>query len=283
MPVILVTGATGTVGREVVAQLLAAGQPVRGMTRYPAKVKFDPRVEVVQGDFADADSLAKAVNGTDRVFSLALGPQTGAHERALAAAAKKEGVLQIVKLGAMGGDGETRNAIRRWHEEGEQAVRDSGIPWTVVRPGRFMSNALHWRESIQRQGKVFSNYGDGKLPSVHPRDIAAVAVRALTSEDYFGRALEVTGPVALSIAEEVAILSNALAKPIEFVSITDEAARKDMERANMPAYIIDGLLPFAEFVRSGKAARVFPTVEEVTGRPALSFAEWAREHAPAFQ
>jgi uncharacterized protein YbjT (DUF2867 family) len=283
MPVILVTGATGTVGREVVAQLLAAGQPVRGMTRYPAKVKFDPRVEVVQGDFADADSLAKAVNGTDRVFSLALGPQTGAHERALAAAAKKEGVLQIVKLGAMGGDGETRNAIRRWHEEGEQAVMDSGIPWTVVRPGRFMSNALHWRESIRRQGKVFSNYGDGKLPSVHPRDIAAVAVRALTSEDYFGRALEVTGPVALSIAEEVAILSNALAKPIEFVSITDEAARKDMERANMPAYIIDGLLPFAEFVRSGKAARVFPTVEEVTGRPALSFAEWAREHAPAFQ
>jgi (4-alkanoyl-5-oxo-2,5-dihydrofuran-3-yl)methyl phosphate reductase len=163
------------------------------------------------------------------------------------------------------------------------AIRDSGIPWTVVRPGRFMSNALHWRESIRRQGKVFSNYGDGKLPSVHPRDIAAVAVRALTSEDYFGKALEVTGPVALSIAEEVAILSNALGMPIEYVSITDQAARQDMERANMPAYIIDGLLPFAEFVRSGKAARVFPTVEEVTGRPALTFADWAREHAPAFQ
>lgn len=280
---ILVTGATGTVGREVVAQLLAAGQPVRGMTRNPAQAKFDPRVEAVQGDFADADSLAKAVDGTDRVFSLTLGPQTGSHESALAVAAKKAGVRHIVKLGAMGGDGETRNAIRRWHEEGEQAIRDSGIPWTVVRPGRFMSNALHWRESIRRHGKVFSNYGDGKLPSVHPCDIAAVAVRALTSDDYRGKALEVTGPVALSIAEEVAILSNALGVPIEYVSITDEAARKDMERANMPAYIIDGLLPFAEFVRSGKAARVFPTVEEVTGRPALTFAHWAREHAPAFQ
>ena len=196
---ILVTGATGTVGREVVAQLLGAGQPVRGMTRNPTKAKFDPRVEVVQGDFADADSLAKAVNGADRVFSLTLGPQTGSHERALAAAAKKAGVRRIVKLGAMGGDGETRNAIRRWHEEGEQAIRESGIPWTVVRPGRFMSNALHWRESIRRQGKVFSNYGDGKLPSVHPRDIAAVAVRALTSAECFGKALEVTGPVALSM------------------------------------------------------------------------------------
>jgi uncharacterized protein YbjT (DUF2867 family) len=281
--VILVTGATGTVGREVVAQLLAAGQSVRGMTRNPIKAKFDPLVEVVQGDFADADSLAKAVNGADRVFSLTLGPQTGSHERALAAAAKKAGVRRIVKLGAMGGDGETRNAIRRWHEEGEQAIRESGIPWTVVRPGRFMSNALHWRESIRRQGKVFSNYGDGKLPSVHPRDIAAVAVRALTSEDCFGKALEVTGPVALSIAEEVAILSNTLGMRIEYVSITDDAARKDMERANMPAYIIDGLLPFAEFVRSGKGARVFPGVQEVTGRPALTFADWTREHAPAFQ
>jgi uncharacterized protein YbjT (DUF2867 family) len=283
MLVILVTGATGTVGREVVAQLLAAGQHVRAMTRNPAQAKFDPRVDVIQGDFATPGTLAKAVEGVERVFSLTLGPQTGANERALAAAARKAGVRHIVKLGAMGRDGETRNTIRLWHEEGEQAFKDSGIAWTVVRPGRFMSNALHWRESIRRQGKVFSNYGDGKLPSVHPRDIAAVAVRALTSEDYFGKALEVTGPVALSMAEEVAILSNTLGKPIEFVPITDEAARKDMERSNMPAYIIDGLLPFAAFVRSGKAARVFPTVEEVTGRPALTFADWAREHAAAFQ
>jgi uncharacterized protein YbjT (DUF2867 family) len=281
--VILVTGATGTVGREVVARLLAAGKPVRGMTRDAARAKFDPRVEAVQADFASPETLAKAVEGVERVFSLTLGPQTGTHERALAAAAKAAGVRHMVKLGAMGGDGETSNAIRRWHEEGEQAIKDSGVGWTFVRPGRFMSNALHWRESIRKEGKVFSNYGDGKLPSVHPRDIAAVAVRALTSEDYFGKILEVTGPEALNMAEEVAILSNTLGKPIEYVSITDETARREMERANMPSYIIDGLLPFAAFVRSGKAARIFPTVREVTGRPALSFADWAREHAAAFQ
>jgi (4-alkanoyl-5-oxo-2,5-dihydrofuran-3-yl)methyl phosphate reductase len=281
--VILVTGATGTVGREVVALLLAAGKPVRGMTRDAARAKFDPRVEAVQADFASPETLAKAVEGVERVFSLTLGPQTGTHERALAAAAKAAGVRHMVKLGAMGGDGETSNAIRRWHEEGEQAIKDSGVGWTFVRPGRFMSNALHWRESIRKEGKVFSNYGDGKLPSVHPRDIAAVAVRALTSEDYFGKILEVTGPEALNMAEEVAILSNTLGKPIEYVSITDETARREMERANMPSYIIDGLLPFAAFVRSGKAARIFPTVWEVTGRPALSFTDWAREHAEAFQ
>src|SRR5580704_3860221 len=200
---ILVTGATGTVGSEVVAQLLTAGQKVRAMTRDPSKVKLNDGVEVVQGDFNAPDTLANAVSGVERVFSLTFGPQTAVHEKHLAQAAKASGVRHIVKLSALGGDDETRNTIRKWHDEGEQAIRETGIALTVLRPTGFMSNALHWRPSIHAQRKVFSNYGDGKLPSVHPRDIAAVAVRALTSEDYFGRALEVTGPVALSIAEEV--------------------------------------------------------------------------------
>jgi hypothetical protein len=181
---ILVTGATGTVGREVVAQLLAAGEQVRGMTRNLSTAKLDARVEVVKGDFTSPDTLAKAVDGVERVFSLTFGPQTGTHERDLAALAKKAGVRHIVKLSAMGGDGETKNVIRKWHEQGEEAIKETGISWTVVRPGGFMSNALHWRETVRTKGKVFSNYGDGKLPCVHPRDIAAVAVRALTSNGH---------------------------------------------------------------------------------------------------
>src|ERR1700730_69892 len=136
MPIILVTGATGTVGREVVRQLVAAGQRVRAMTRKPSKAKFDTRVEVVQGDFSVPDTLAKVVDGVERAFSLTFGPQTGIHERELAEAAKKAGVRRIVKLSAMGGDSsETRNAIRKWHGEGEQAIKETGIGWTVVRPG----------------------------------------------------------------------------------------------------------------------------------------------------
>jgi uncharacterized protein YbjT (DUF2867 family) len=173
---ILVTGATGTVGREVVTQLLAAGQSVRAMTRNPLKTKLDKRVAVVKGAFEEPDTLEKAVDGADRLFSLTFGPRTGIHEKNLARAAKKAGVSHIVKLSALGGDAEVRNDIRKWHDEGEQAIRETGIGLTVVRPGAFMSNALHWRESIRVQGKVFSNYGDGKLPSVHPRDIAAVVV-----------------------------------------------------------------------------------------------------------
>ena len=279
---ILVTGATGTVGREVVIQLLAAGEQVRGMTRNPSTAKLDARVELVKGDFAAPDTLAKAVDGVERVFSLTFGPQTGTHERDLAGLAKKAGVRHIVKLSAMGGDGETKSAIRKWHEQGEEAIKETGISWTVVRPGGFMSNALHWRETVRTQGKVFSNYGDGKLPSVHPRDIAAVAVRALTADGHERKTYYLTGPEALSVGEQVDILSEVLGRRIEYVPITDDVARKGMEKAGMPALLIDALIPFAAFIRSGRAAEVLPTVEEVTSRPALTFLDWAPEHAEAF-
>ena len=145
-----------------------------------------------------------------------------------------------------------------------------------------MSNALHWRETIRTQGKVFSNYGHGKLPPIHSRDIAAVAVRALISEGHDRKTYALTGPEALSIGEQVDILSEALGRRIEYVPITDEVARKGMEKAGMPALLIDALIPFATFIRSGKAAEVLPTVEEVTGRPALTFRDWACENAEAF-
>jgi uncharacterized protein YbjT (DUF2867 family) len=279
---ILVTGATGTVGREVVAQLLTAGKTVRAMTRDPSKVKLDGGVEVVKGDFDDPNTLASAVHGVESVFSLTFGPQTGVREKHLAQAAKASGVRHIVKLSALGGDDETRNSIRKWHDEGEQAIRDAGIACTVLRPTAFMSNALHWRASIRAQGKVFSNYGEGKLPPVHPRDIAAVAVRTLTSDGHEGKAYPLTGAEALTTSEQVKILSDAIGRPLEYVAITDEAAREGMERTGMPSFLIDALVPFAAFIRSGKAARVFPTVEEVTGRPPLRFSDWTKENAAAF-
>ncbi len=279
---ILVTGATGTVGREVIAQLLAVGQKVRAMTRNPNKARLDARADLVCGNFEDPDSLSAAVKGVERVFSLAVGPQTGIHEKNLAQAAKTAGVRHVVKLSAMGGDGGTKNDIRKWHDEGEQAIRDSGIPLTVLYPGAFMSNALHWRETIRATGKVFSNYGDGKLPPVHPRDIAAVAVRALISGDHEGKSYMLTGPEALSVGEQVKILASAIGKPIEYVPVTDEATRSAMQKAGFPPELVNALIPFAAYIRSGKAARVFPTIKEITGRAAFSFSDWARENASAF-
>lgn len=280
---ILVTGATGTVGREVTAQLLAGGEKVRAMTRNPRKAKLDSRAEVVRGDFEDPSSLAHAARNVDRIFSLTVGPQTGLHERNLAQAAKTAGVRHVVKLSAMGGDGETRNDIRKWHDEGEQAFREAGLPLTVLYPGAFMSNALHWRETIRGSGKVFSNYGDGKLPLVHPRDIAAVAVRALTTPGHEGKTYMLTGPEALSVSEQVKILANAIGRPINYVPVSDEAIRAGMENAGLPAPLINALVPFGAFIRSGRAAQVFPTVQDVTGRQPFTFGDWARENAAAFR
>ncbi len=280
---ILVTGATGTVGREVVAQLLASGQGVRALTRDPSKAALDARVEVVAGDLARPGTLASAVAGAERVFSLALGPEVGVQERNLAAAAREAGVRHIVKLSVLGAGGDAPTGVAAWHDAGERALRESGLAWTFVRPGAFMSNALWWRGTIERQGKVFSSFGDGKLPVVHPRDVAAVAVRALTTPGHEGQAYPLTGPEALGTGEQVRILAAVLGKPIELVPITDAAAREEMRAAGMPAYLIDALTPFGEVVRSGKAAKVFDTLVRLTGRQPLTFADWAREHASAFR
>jgi (4-alkanoyl-5-oxo-2,5-dihydrofuran-3-yl)methyl phosphate reductase len=283
---ILVTGATGTVGREVVAQLLASGQQVRALTRNPAegqsKARFDARVEIVGGDLNQPETLARAVEGVERIFSLASGPQLGVQEASLAQAAKKARVRHIVKLSVLGAAAEARSGVAAWHEAGERAIQDTGIAWTFVRPGGFMSNTLFWAGTIKSQGKVFSNYGNGKLTYIHPRDIAAVAVCALTEPGHEEKAYPVTGPEALSVGEMVQILADTVGKPIEYVPITDETAREGMQKTGMPSILIDVLLPFASFVRSGRGAEVLPTVELVTGRKALKFAEWACEHAAAF-
>jgi uncharacterized protein YbjT (DUF2867 family) len=281
--VILVTGATGTVGREVVAQLLVVGAKVRALTRNPSGAQLDRQVELVAGDLNQPETIAKAVEGVERIFSLALGPQLGIQEASLVQAAQKAGARHIVKLSALRPAGEARSGIATWHQASERAIQNMDIAWTFVQPGAFMSNALNWRDSIKGQGKVFSNYGDGKLSYIHPRDIAAVAVRALTEPGHEGKAYPVTGPEALSVSELVQLLSEAVGKPIEYLPITDDVAREGMEKAGLPIFLIDALLPFASFVRSGKGAETLPTVEQVTGRKQLTFTDWAREHATDFR
>lgn len=280
---ILVTGATGTVGREVVAQLVAAGEKVRALTRDPAKARFDARVEVARGDLTRPESLARPLEGVDRLFSLATGPELATQEQNLARAAKKAGVKRIVKLSVWGAGEPKAGTVAGWHTAGEKAIQAEGIPWTFVRPTFFMSNAANWAGTIKGQGKVFGAWGDGKFPPVHPRDIAAVAARALTGAGHEGKAYALTGPQALSMAEQCRILSEAAGRPVEYVSLPEEAARQGMAQAGLPPALIQGLLEYQAWVRRGEAAQVLPTVEQVTGRKPLTFADWARENAALFR
>jgi (4-alkanoyl-5-oxo-2,5-dihydrofuran-3-yl)methyl phosphate reductase len=280
---ILVAGATGTVGREVVAQLLAAGERVRAMTRDPSRAKLDAKVEVVAADLDQPETLEKALAGVDRVFALSAGPELGVHDANLARAAKKAGARHLVKLSVLGAGGEARNVIVLWHEAGEKAIQESGLAWTFVRPGMFMSNALNWARTIKSQGKVFANYREGKVPPIHPRDIAAVAVAALTSGGHEGKSYPLTGGEALSMNEQVQILSEVVGRPIELVPISDDAARDGMLKAGMPPLLVDAIVEIGGSVRSGKASEVLPTVEQVLGRKPLTWTDWARENAAAFR
>jgi uncharacterized protein YbjT (DUF2867 family) len=281
--VILLTGATGTVGRELVTLLLARDVPLRALVRDASRARLDPRVQLVEGDLLRADSLPRAVAGVQRVFSLAVGPTLGQQERALALAARAAGVRHIVKLSVLGAGGRAREGVAAWHDAGERAVQESGVPWTFLRPGAFQSNARFWRDTIRSERCVFSNFGDGKVPVIHPRDIAEVAALALTSDGHEGQAWPITGPVAISTGEQVRILGEALGQRLEYVAIGDEAARERMLRSGMPGDLIEALLPFASKVRAGRTTEVHPTVERLLGRPALGFEVWARENAEAFR
>ena len=283
---IFVTGASGTVGREVVAQLLAMDVPVRALTRDPARAKIDPRAAIITGDTTQPETFAHRLKGADALFSVVFGPRMAAEEAALARVARDAGVKHIVKLSALGAGGESgpRVGIAGWHEAAEKELAASGVPYTFVQATAFMSNLFFQREPIARMGKLFSNYGDGKLAFVHPRDIAAVAVKALTSPDqHRNKAYPVTGGEALSMHEVAQLLSDAMGRKIAYVPVSDEASADSMRQHGLPIEVVSALMPFGKIVREGRASAVSPAVRNVTGRDPLTYAAWVKEYAPAFQ
>lgn len=285
MSVIVVTGATGSVGREVVGQLVSAGQKVRAVVRDPSKAAslFPADVELAVGDLSRPNTIADALAGAERMYLLSpLAEQLPRWEADAIDAAIRAGVTHVVKQSNMGAGDAERTTMQRWHRESELHLEGSGMAWTFVRPTGFMSNALTWAGMIKAQHTVYAAGGDGKLAVVDPCDIAAVAVVALTQPGHEGRAYDVTGPQALSAADQTRILADAIGQPINFVGIPDDVAREQMLGHGMPPVIVDALLEFTDLVRSGRAASVSDAVPSLTGRPARSFADWATEHAAVF-
>ncbi len=282
---ILVTGATGTVGSEVVSQLLAAGQQVRALVRDPSTAarKLGDRAEIAVGDAGRPETLDAALDRVERMYLLLpMVPTLREWDAGLVAAAQRAGVRHIVKQSNMGAQSERATTMQRWHRAGEQLIESSGIAWTFVRPTGFMTNALGWAHMIKTQATVYTPGGDGKLPVVDPRDIAAVAVAALTEPGHEGSAYDVTGPTALSAAEQIKTISDEIGKPIAHVDIPESAARDGMLATGMPTEIVDALLEFMSDVRAGRSATVSDAVQRVTGRSARTFRAWVQDHAAAF-
>lgn len=279
---ILVIGATGTVGREVVRQLLEAKEDVRVLSRDRARAaKLGEGVEVVEGDLGKPETLGAAFAGVDRAFVLSTGPGVAELEGNAYAAAKKAGVRHIVNISAQGA-GQPELAIGRWHHDSEERLEASGVAWTILRPGQFASNALSWAGSIKAQGAVFAPTGDGKTAPIDPRDIAAVAVKALTTPGHEGKIYELTGPELLTTAEMAQRIGAVIGKEVRHVDVPEAAAREGMLRAGMPEVLASAVLELMALIRAGRGAALSPVVEQVLGRKPRTFDEWARDHAAAF-
>jgi len=272
---IVVTGATGNVGGELVRALAARGDTaVRAVARRPDPAAFSPGVEVAAADLADPVSLGPALAGARGLFLL--GGFAGAE---LLATARQAGVDHVVLLTSrcvVGGRPD--NAITRMWLDAEDAVRSSGLAWTILRPSGFHSNALRWLPQLQAGDVVQAPWPAVAIASIDPADIAAVAAVALTEPGHEGTALPLSGPEALTPADLVAVLADVLGRPLRYEPLADDDARARMAADGMPPPFVDAQFRFfsdAEFDDSP----VLDTVRAVTGREPRTFAGWARAHA----
>ncbi|WP_432066888.1 NAD(P)H-binding protein [Streptomyces sp. C10-9-1] len=277
---ILLTGATGTIGREVL-RLLPPGLPARIMARSPERVVCGrPEVHLVRGDFGDQDSLLRAARGTRTAFLVT--SRIGDDDLRFLHAARAAGVRRVVKLSAAGVlDPLADDAITRWQRRNEELWEHSGLEWTLLRPRAFMSNALAWAPGVRERGVVRALYGRSGHACVDPRDVAAVAVLALTQQGHAGRGYTLTGPAAVSAAQQTAHLGEALGRRLRFEEMDADEACAALRR-RYPREVADALMEKAERLRAGGKEEVGAAVPALLGRPAGSFRIWARDHVEAF-
>ena len=279
----LITGATGDVGSKVVERLLQRGDRPRVFVREEKKARsrFGDRVDVFVGDLTYAASLRAALEGVDAFFLVKTGPQIPAQDEGAAQVAKAAGVKHLVKLSSM--DVEQGLAIGAWHERGEAAIRASGIPFAFVQPTGFMSNLLAWAPSIKAEGVVRASTGDGRRAFIHSDDIAAVATKALTTREYDGESIPITGPEALSFAEVTAKLGSAIGKPLTFQPISDEEARQRYAAGGASSLETEAHVSLWRAIREGRLANITDIVERILGRKPIAMDQWAMENAAAFR
>jgi uncharacterized protein YbjT (DUF2867 family) len=275
---ILVAGATGNVGGEVVRALAASGSEVGALSRKAPSQPWPDGVRSVIGDLGEPESFQDSLPAVTSAFLLAGYPNEDELLRRLAEA----GAERVVLLSANSAvHGDLENVVSRYHVLSEKAVRGSGLGWTLLRPVSFMSNTLQWVPQLKAGDQVEEPFADVPVAVIDPRDIAAVAASALRTADHLGQTYRLTGPQALYPADRARLLGQVLGRPLQFVAQDDESARAALTERMEPPYID----AFFDFFRSGRydEAALSDVVPTVAGRPATTFEQWARRHASEFR
>ncbi|TGE22523.1 SDR family oxidoreductase [Hymenobacter aquaticus] len=285
----MVTGATGNVGTELISALANRGLTVRAGVH--SLIKGDrlrnlhPELQLVELDYSKPQTLHVALTGVDRLALITpfSEDQVEIGKRVIDAA-KQAGVQHIVRLSAAGADAEPGIQLGRWHREVEQHLEQSGIAYTILRPGSFMQNFVNYNaESICHEGKLYMPLGEGKVSYVDARDIAATAAHILSTPgtEHYGKAYELTGPQALSLHEVAAAIGQATGQPVTYVDVPEEAARQSMAQA--PAWMRDAMLELYSLSKAGYTASVTNTVEAITGCAPHTIQQFAHDNCNRFK
>ncbi|MEV5832115.1 NAD(P)H-binding protein [Nocardia sp. NPDC052112] len=279
---IVVTGGTGNIGRELVAELTARGAEFRVLVRDPARAANSGRGEVIVGNLDDPATLAPALDGADALFLLV--PGIGLpHTVDAVHAARAAGVRHIVQLSSFNAMGDPVPAMGRWHRERERVVAESGIPATVLRPGGFMTNALAWAETIRSGGAVLDPTGPGRFAPIDPADIAAVAAEVLTDGGHHGMTYTLTGAQTCTVAEQVATIARTIGRTIEVrEAATPQEALDSRYPGGAPPALAAAIIEGFELMRADTAGFRTDTVRELLGRSPRTFAEWCARNVDAF-
>lgn len=272
---VLVTGATGTVGGHIVEQLLSKGVEVMALSRNPKITSFPPEVHIVSGDLNNPDTLQVHLQTVDSLFLITQSDQTEAKFLA------NQRIIQMAK------EADVKKIVALMDYEGnpiESVIQDSGMDWTILRPAEFMKNALYfWAESIQKEEMVRTGFPDALNVRIHEADIAAVAVKALTEEGHHGKIYTLTGPQSLSNRIAVTQISEIIGKPIELIELTEEQVRQNAKIQGFDDEFIEDFIIGMVKNPPESNRKVLPTVEQITGKPARTFAQWVTENKHYFE
>jgi uncharacterized protein YbjT (DUF2867 family) len=280
---IVLTGATGTVGSQVAEQLSKAGKKFRVIARNPDKAKKDPNIEVVKATYDDKPALDSALKGATEVFLLTNSmPESVQWEKNIIDAAKKNGAKHIVKLSVPSADKNSPVKISTFHAQIEEHLKASGIPWTLLAPGYFMTNMLGSASTIKKDGAFYGAAKNGKFAMIDPRDIAAVAVKTLTTSGHAGKNYVLTGPEAMSFSDIAAKLSKYLGKPVKYADLAPEQFKSGLTSAGLAEWYANDFVTMHTFASQGGFGQVTPTVSQLLGK-ARPFEEFLQHWGNGFR